>query len=43
MWMKQVYPTIRPAITDSKGNGYLFNPSALQIIIPGKLTGWFAR
>jgi hypothetical protein len=43
MWMKQVYPAVRPAITDSKGNGYLFNPSALHIFIPGKLTGWFAR
>jgi hypothetical protein len=37
MWMKQVYPSVRPAITDSKGNGYLFNPTVLRIIIPGKV------
>ncbi len=36
MWLKQVYPSIRPAITDSRGNAYLFNPTKLQIIIPGK-------
>lgn len=36
MWMKQVYPSVRPAITDSKGNAYLFNPGVLRIFIPGK-------
>lgn len=41
MWMKQVYPTVRPAITDSKGNAYLFNPSALSIFVPPRT--WFAR
>ena len=41
MWIKQVYPSVRPAITDSKGNAYLFNPTALQIFVTGK--SWFKR
>lgn len=33
MWMHPVHPPIRPAITDAKGNGYLFAPSRWGIFL----------